>query len=71
MITVLLMYRDFLSESKDITSKRIINIDTDKVNLAPRSSFFGKMMKNRRYFAIFSNSGYSPNSQWAHTAQQT
>lgn len=37
MITALFMYQDFLSESKDITGRGIINIDTDKVTLAPRS----------------------------------
>lgn len=31
------VYQDFLSESKGITSRGIINIDTDKVSLALRS----------------------------------
>lgn len=37
MITALFMYQDFLSESKDIASRGIINIDTGKVSLAQRS----------------------------------
>lgn len=37
VITALLVYWDFLSESKDITSRGIIEIDIDQVHLAPRS----------------------------------
>jgi len=41
MITALCVCQDTLYECKDTASRGIINIDTDKVNLAPRSSFLG------------------------------